>query len=415
MFTVITCPACQHKLTVPEGTMGKRQTCPNCHTPFMAGKSTSEAEAEISMKLQPAAPAGFNKTMLGDTAPAIKFNCPRCKKPLEAPAIEAGTKKPCPECGQRLQVPPAPTLAPAAGAAPNLNKTLLASDDTKPQAPQPPIKYNCPNCKKPLEAPASEALTKKNCPACGQRMQVPAAPPPGAGGPNLNKTVLASDDGSPRPAGYQAGLPLAAGAAMTIPSTQAGAAAGPAPDKVLTPRVYLIGAAMASVMAFILLLVCMIGLFTSSGAKAAKGEHEQAMKDLEKLKAEMEAKRLEMANARKAQDDIDQERKRQKADEDRQQRQFEARLQAIQDDAITDKKTKAELENTLRAQKQAAELKAMEREQEAKIRKQENEDKAAAAKVQADAAAAAAQRQTTIIQAPPPYYYRYNPYYYYGW
>src|SRR5579863_5339776 len=123
MFARIMCPACQYKFSIPEGDMGKRQVCPNCKSPFLAGKSIGEAEQpEISMKLQPAAEGAINKTMLGESAPPIKFNCPRCKKPLESPAIEAGTKKPCPECGQRLQVPAAPS--PAAGpAAAGLNKT----------------------------------------------------------------------------------------------------------------------------------------------------------------------------------------------------------------------------------------------------------------------------------------------------
>src|ERR1022692_3161640 len=129
MFAVITCPACQHKFTVPEAAMGKRQTCPNCHSPFLAGKSV--AEGEVPMKLQAAAVAPINKTMLGETEPPIRYNCPRCKKPLESPAIEAGTKKPCPACGGRLQVPAA---TPAAPPQPANNKTILASDETAPQA-----------------------------------------------------------------------------------------------------------------------------------------------------------------------------------------------------------------------------------------------------------------------------------------
>ena len=99
MFASITCPACRHKYTIPEGQMGSRQNCPNCRTPFLAGKSVSEgAAADVPMKYEPApAPVpGLNKTMLGETEPPIRYNCPRCKKPLESPVGEAGTKKPCP-------------------------------------------------------------------------------------------------------------------------------------------------------------------------------------------------------------------------------------------------------------------------------------------------------------------------------
>src|SRR5262249_38652516 len=139
--------------------------------------------------------------MLADTQPPIRYNCPRCKKPLESPASEGGTKKPCPSCGQRLQVPAAPPPPdPATSPAAQLNKTMLA--DT-----QPPIRYNCPNCKKPLESPATEAGTKKPCPSCGQRLQVPAAPSPAAGQPNLNRTMLASDESRPQPLGPQVGQP----------------------------------------------------------------------------------------------------------------------------------------------------------------------------------------------------------------
>lgn len=184
MFSLITCPTCNHKLTIPEGDMGKLRTCPNCRTRFLAGASVAEQ-------------------------PAITYNCPRCDKPLEAPAIEAGTKKPCPLCGQRHLVPAAPPVPAEAG----LNKTMLTADKNSAAAapprtaapdplnktmlgkldePQPTIRFNCPRCGKPQEAPASEAGTKKNCSsaACGQRLQVPAI---SAAQPNLNKTMLASD------------------------------------------------------------------------------------------------------------------------------------------------------------------------------------------------------------------------------
>ncbi len=114
MFARVTCPACQYKLTIPEGDMTKRQVCPNCKSPFLAGKS--ELEPELEMKRQTAPESAYNKTMLGEMQPPIKYNCPRCNKPLESPASEAGTKKPCPACGQRLQVPAAPPPALAAAA-----------------------------------------------------------------------------------------------------------------------------------------------------------------------------------------------------------------------------------------------------------------------------------------------------------
>jgi hypothetical protein len=127
MFASITCPACRHKYTIPEGQMGSRQNCPNCRTPFLAGKSVAEGSAaEVPMKYEPAPVPGLNKTMLAETEQPIRYNCPRCKKPLESPVSEAGTKKPCPSCGQRLQVPAPPPPAPG------LNKTMLASSEPNP-------------------------------------------------------------------------------------------------------------------------------------------------------------------------------------------------------------------------------------------------------------------------------------------
>src|SRR5262249_1618339 len=134
MLTLITCPTCHHKFSVPEGNMGQRSTCPNCQAIFMAGKSVAESDGRINGStrrglLERAAdgaaspPLPLDKTMLGEVEAPIRYNCPRCKKPLESPASEAGTKKPCPYCSGRLQVPAAParpTIDP-------LNKTLLAS------------------------------------------------------------------------------------------------------------------------------------------------------------------------------------------------------------------------------------------------------------------------------------------------
>jgi DNA-directed RNA polymerase subunit RPC12/RpoP len=134
MLTLITCPTCHHKFSIPEGNMGQRRTCPNCQSIFVAGKSEAEStgrsnglprrgllERAGNGVAATAAPP-IDRTMLAEVTQTIRYNCPRCKKPLESPANEAGTKKPCPHCGGRLQVPalpPGPAIDP-------LNKTLLA-------------------------------------------------------------------------------------------------------------------------------------------------------------------------------------------------------------------------------------------------------------------------------------------------
>lgn len=169
MVTNVTCPTCQYRFTVPEGAMGKRQTCPNCHSPMVAGKSEAPGGAEpVASMLQgqqpvvPAAKVGLNKTMLGEAAPPIRFNCPRCKGVLEVPAGDVGQKMPCTHCGQRLQVPN-PTVPP-----PPANKTMLGQDLAAPAVPvlvqpEPPARterclecardvtgwdrvFNCPDC-----------------------------------------------------------------------------------------------------------------------------------------------------------------------------------------------------------------------------------------------------------------------------
>jgi DNA-directed RNA polymerase subunit RPC12/RpoP len=167
MFTLVTCPTCQHKFTVAEAAMGKRQCCPSCQSPFLAGKSVGEADAPIPMRYEPAAPPAFNKTMLGETAPPVKYNCPRCKKPLESPAIEAGTKKPCPSCGQRLQVP----AAPPAPVQPNLNKTILASDESKGQfSPIVGVPLATPGPAGPATVPASPPVAGNGPPKFSPKM-----------------------------------------------------------------------------------------------------------------------------------------------------------------------------------------------------------------------------------------------------
>jgi len=164
MLTLITCPTCHHKFTVPESSMGQRRTCPNCQALFVAGKSVAEANGrghgeprrgllERAAADAPAAKPALDRTLLAEVAATIRYHCPRCKKPLESPASEAGIKKPCPDCGGRLQVP----AQPAAPAVDPLNKTLLASAENGSALAAPAAAAPLPAAaeSKPVPAPAS--------------------------------------------------------------------------------------------------------------------------------------------------------------------------------------------------------------------------------------------------------------------
>ena len=295
MLANVTCPACQHKYWLQEGEMGSRQICPNCQSPFFAGASVAEARSKTSpaVTAAPGASAAlqgnYAKTMIGDMSPPIKYNCPRCKAPLEASASEAGTKKNCPNCTQRLQVPAAPKPEPVASS-PNLNKTMLAGDESA-APPRPPIKYNCPSCKKPLEAPAEQGGTKRNCPACNQRLQIPAAP---AVASIRNKTMLAADESAGMANvsqssfsgdGVRGASPLAAG-----PASGAG---GPWAAH-LTPRNVAIGIVV------LLLLLLVVPAVIRGGKDVDKEALAKTQMELEKLKAEIDLKKMEMDRQAKA-------------------------------------------------------------------------------------------------------------------
>jgi DNA-directed RNA polymerase subunit RPC12/RpoP len=352
--------------------MGKQQICPNCRSPFLAGHSTAQA----------AAAPGYNKTVLGEIEPPIKFNCPRCKKLLEVPAIEVGTKRACPECGQRLQVP-APPAPPKQPVQPNLNKTMLAADESQP--PPPPIKYNCPNCKKPLESPANEALTKKNCPYCGQRLQVPAAQPPGSPQPNLNKTILASDEGRGQPyasPAIQPGFPPAPPMpASSFPASPMQTGAQPYSKRNLHFALMGVGGVV-----LLLLLSCLLSAFMGSGNRE---ELARAQKEIEALKAKIQQDK-ETLDRRLEQERRDYEAKR--AELDRQQ-QFAL---------LMSNKQQAD-EAKMKLDRDRAELDRQERERKA-------EHDRAMLKIQQDQATAAAQ-QAAILAARP---YWYNPGYWYN-
>jgi DNA-directed RNA polymerase subunit RPC12/RpoP len=64
--------------------------------------------------------------MLAEPEPLIRYTCPRCLKPLEAPVSSAGQKSHCRECSQRLQIP-----QPYAPPPPAINKTILAVEEKR--------------------------------------------------------------------------------------------------------------------------------------------------------------------------------------------------------------------------------------------------------------------------------------------
>jgi DNA-directed RNA polymerase subunit RPC12/RpoP len=395
MLANVTCPACQHRYLLDEGEMGSRQMCPKCLAPFFAGASVAEAR---SGALAAGPRASYDKTMLGDSGPPIKYNCPRCKAPLEAAAIEAGTKKNCPNCSQRIQVP-AQTKPEPVAPAPNLNKTMLAGDESA-APPRPPIKYNCPNCKKPLEAPAEQAGTKTNCPSCKQRLQIPAAPP---GTPNLNKTMLAANESTTAATASQgvasangAGGPAAAGSP---------AAAGPWAS-LLTPRNVALGVVALLLLLFVVPAVIRGGKSVDSEALA------RAKLDLERLKMEIEQKKAEYdrqaRGAADAQRLLDEAIRKNRDHEEELRKADLRRLRNIDDE------DRAALERKLKQEQQKREEARLAREKESERLLNEARQKLEATKQALDASQ---QRQQTIIQQPPPvmYYPPYHPRYYWPW
>ncbi len=189
MWTSTTCPICGQSVRVPEGAMGKRCACPNCQSPFIAGKS--QPLTEPPLQPQPAVPAPepprtaerapaaascpvpqlvsppvppSNKTVLGELEPPIHYTCPRCKAALESLASEAGTKKPCPACGQRLQVP-----TPRAAPPPIPQKTMLAVEDNRAE-PNPLAARANQMAEEGARRPVAsdEAARRTYCLECGQ-------------------------------------------------------------------------------------------------------------------------------------------------------------------------------------------------------------------------------------------------------
>ena len=105
-MATMTCPSCAKVCTLPAGFKGGRVRCPVCKVAFVIPATPAP----------PAPPATRN-----DIKPQwVKFQCPICMREMKGPDGFAGKKITCPDCGQKIIIPPTPKAKPAAA-----NKTTL--------------------------------------------------------------------------------------------------------------------------------------------------------------------------------------------------------------------------------------------------------------------------------------------------
>lgn len=188
MFMTATCPTCGNKFRVPERALGQPVECPACARFFQCGSVAPpslrgrplDSEKSDAVQEMPAARAAQVQ------APStIRYRCARCNKPLESPAHLAGHKINCPDCGQRLQVPPSSAPPPAD------NRTSIANEEPPRvpvvpvqivrNVPHPPIKEEPILTVVPLSRPAPlAAVQREYCLECGlevtQRAHIQTCP-----------------------------------------------------------------------------------------------------------------------------------------------------------------------------------------------------------------------------------------------
>jgi len=110
----------------------------------------------------------------------ILFKCPKCQNKLTVADERAGNKFPCPNCGQRLQVPTPPPPPPQP-----TDKTMLGEMEIPPELKtvlgemEPPrqparVELLCPKCRMTFYALAGPAGTEEGCPLCGFKVPMPA-------------------------------------------------------------------------------------------------------------------------------------------------------------------------------------------------------------------------------------------------
>jgi DNA-directed RNA polymerase subunit RPC12/RpoP len=77
----------------------------------------------------------------------VRFRCPKCDRKMVALEFVAKEIVTCPDCG-----------------------TAFIPDKFDP--PPPPIKFSCPQCSCPIEAPAEKLGQEMDCPHCRMRLKV---------------------------------------------------------------------------------------------------------------------------------------------------------------------------------------------------------------------------------------------------
>ena len=104
----------------------------------------------------------------------ILFKCPKCQNKLTVVDEKAGSKLPCPQCGQRLQVP-IPQV-------PAENAKRGAMQLPEPARPEARMEVLCPTCRVSFSPLAARAGSQESCPECGSSVTVPfpvqGHPPP---------------------------------------------------------------------------------------------------------------------------------------------------------------------------------------------------------------------------------------------
>jgi hypothetical protein len=102
----------------------------------------------------------------------IKFDCPHCKKTINAKDHLAGKNVKCPACKQPLTVP-APVSAPAD--VDELAMSLLGEKPAEQAAEEAgkPIEFPCPMCDEPVSVSADLSGKQTPCPHCRRIVKVP--------------------------------------------------------------------------------------------------------------------------------------------------------------------------------------------------------------------------------------------------